>query len=329
MNSYWKKSMWFTPMQFNFATTPTITPDAGGSTGSGDGGAGGGSGGVPTGAGGGTGGAAASAPAAINWESAPQQFREGYNKLKTDLETLQKQYEPWKGLNVQPTEVQSFQQNYQQVYTEVRGMADALNITEAEVADAIKAHGLLPVLRQLEQEYQQAEAAAAGDKDAIDERSLEEKLNGIAERVLSPIQQRENQRITQEANLLTERTITQLASDAFKAGGMDFTAAPPELKDFILTGVTEVLKYDEGALKALKFEGKTAPIQKAFQTFTAMFDAAYLARQAMEGRRTTVPARPGQQRQQPPAGKVPGGLEEMISNPDSIRTAQNKPAYST
>lgn len=308
-----------------FATTPTITPDAGGAgTGSG-GGAGGGS--VTPGAGGGSGAGTPAAPAAINWDSAPQQFREGYNKLKSDFEKLQNDYKPWQSLGAKPDEVQSFQTNYQQVYGEVKGMADALQITEKEVADAIKAHGLLPVLRQLEQEYQQAEAANAGDQGAIDERTLQEKLEGIADRVLSPIQQRENQRVTAEANLLVERTISQLATDAFKASGMDWTGAPPELQNFIMTGVTEALKYDEDALIAIKTEGKTAPIQKAFQIFTAMWDAAYLARQQMEGRRTAAPVRPGVP--SPQGAYKPKNIDELIEQPDNIRRAQGKPAYST
>lgn len=311
-----------------FATTPTITPAAGGGdTGSG-GGAGGGQGTPDAGRGSGTTSGGTPAPAAINWDSAPQQFREGYNKLKSDFEKLQNDYKPWQSLGAKPDEVQSFQSNYQQVYTEVKGMADALQITEKEVADAIKAHGLLPVLRQLEQEYQQAEAANAGDPNALNERELEERINSRIEQAISPIQQRENQRVTAEANLLVERTITQLATDAFKANGMEWAGASPDLQNFIMTGVTEVLKYDEDALTAIKTEGKTASVQKAFQTFTAMFDAAYLARQAMEGRRTAAPVRPGTS-QPPPGAYKPKNIDELIEQPDNIRRAQGKPAYST
>jgi hypothetical protein len=224
--------------------------------------------------------------------------------------------------------VTQYQQSYQQVYGEMKGIADNLGIEEREIADAIKIHGVLPVLDQLRHEAQQAEAANAGDPAAVDERNLEERLNAVAERVLSPIQQRENVRITHEANQLTERTITELASAAFKAQGADFMAAPAPLRDFILTGVTEVLKYDDAALNSIKFEGKTAGIQKAYQTFTAMWDAAYLARRQMEQGAPRVPAPPGRVPANQGNGKKPT-FDEMIDNPDSIRAAGGRPAYST
>lgn len=320
------KSKWFKPMELNFATTPTITPDSG-SSGTPDTGGGG----AGTGSGSGTGGSGTpSAPPStpqINWDTAPQQFREGYNKLKSDFEKLQGEYKPWQGLNVKPEEVGRFQQGYQQTYGEIKGLADAIGVEEREVADAIRAHGLVPVLRRLELEYQQAAAAQEGDQNALTERDLEDRINSVAERVLSPIQQRENQRVTKEANLLVENTITQLASDAFKAGGMDWAGAPPDLKNFIMTGVTEVLKYDSDALAAIKTEGKTAAVAQAFQTFQSMWDAAYLARRSMEGNRQI--ARPGQPKLQQQGNQKPPTLEEMINDPNTVRAAQGKPAYST
>lgn len=330
MSSRWRKSMWFTDRQMNFATTPTITPDAGGA-GSGAGGPGG-----ATGAGGGGGasqpagtGGGAAAPAAINWDSAPQHFREGYNKLKSDFEKLQSDYKPWQGLNVKPEEVSAFQTNYQQVYSEMKGIGESLGIEEREIADAIKVHGLLPVLDQLRHEAQQAEAAAQGDEGAISEQDLQARIDAAAEARLNPVIQRENARLVKEANTFVENTITQLATDSFKAAGLDFTGAPAALKDFILTGVTEALKYDDDGMRAIKFDGKAAPVQRAFQVFTAMWDAAYLARRQMEG--NVAPAARGQQR---PAAQAaaPGKkltFDEMIDNPDTIRTSAGRPAYST
>jgi len=325
MNSYWRKSMWFTQRQMFFATPAAAVGGDGAALGPGTGGAGG-----DTGAGGG-GAPAGGTPASpqLNWDAptVPAQLREGYNKLKADYEKLQADHKPWQSLNVKPDEVGRYQQSYQQVYTELKGIGDSLGIDEAEVADAIRAHGLLPVLDQLRYEAQQAEAAGSGDAAAIQQQELEERIAAGIETRLSPVLQRENQRMVHEANTLTENIITQLATDTFKTAGMDFVGAPPELKDFILTGVTEALKYDDAGMKALKYEGKTAPIQKAFQAFTAMWDAAYLARRAMEGKIVAPAVRPGQPKPAV-AGKQPG-FDEMINNPDSIRTAQNKPAYSS
>lgn len=319
MNRY----KWFQLMQFNFATpaSPAVTGGDTGGGGTATPGAGGG--GTP---GGGT--PAPAAPAQINWDSAPQQLREGYNKLKADFEKLQGEYKPWQGLNVQPSQVTQFQQGYQQVYGELKGIADRLQINEAEVADAIKAHGLLPVLDQLRHEMEQAEAAQAGDPNALSERDLQDRIESLVTQRLSPIEERENMRLVTQGNTLVENTISDLAATAFKTQGLDWNTAEPDLKNFVLTGVTEALKYDDDGMRAIKFEGKLAPIQKAFQTFQAMWDAAYIARRKMEGTvRQAAPARPGQQ-PPPQKGKQPG-FDEMIDNPDIIRTSQGKATYAT
>lgn len=313
---------------FNFATPAAPLADTGGGSGTGTGGTGttgaGGGGGAPSSTG------APSAQPQVDWNAntVPAQLREGYNKLKADHEALQAKYKPWESVNVKPDEVGHFQQSYQQVYNEMKGIGDSLGINEKEVADAIKIHGLLPVLDQLRYEAQQAEAAAGGDQTAIQQQELEERINAGIETRLSPVLQRENQRIVNEANTLVENTITQLATEAFKSAGYDYAGASPELKEFILTGATEALKYDEDGMRAVKYGGKTAAVQKAFQTFTAMFDAAYLARRKMEGNVVPGP-RQGQQRApQGATGKQPS-LEDMINSPDTIRTSQGRPAYST
>lgn len=327
MNSRWNKSYWFTQPQLNFATPAAPLTDAGGGSDTGTTGAGGGAG-----AGGGTPASTGSAPAAAPdpWAAptVPAHLREGYNRLKAEHDALQAKYKPWEGVNVKPDEIGHFQQNYQQVYGEMKGIGDSLGIGEQELADAIKAHGLLPVLDQLRYEAQQSEAVNGGDQAAIQQQELEDRIAAGIETRLSPVLQRENQRLVTEANTLVGNTITQLATAAFKTAGYDYAQADPELRNFIETGVTEALKYDDDGMKELKFGGKTASVQKAFQTFTAMFDAAYLSRRKMEG--IVAPAaRGGPPR--PPVG-APGpksSIDDMINDPDKIRAAQGKPAYAT
>jgi hypothetical protein len=333
MNSRWHKSYWFTDRQMNFATPAAALPGGdGGGTGTGAGGAGAGTGAPSGGTGGGAPAATGqpAAPAQVDWNApnTPAHLREGYNKLKADFDKLQADHKPWQTLNVKPDEVGRFQQNYQQVYGELKGIGDSLGIQEKEIADAIAVHGLLPVLDQLRYEAQQADAAAGGDPTAIQQQELEQRIQDGIQTVLSPIQQRENARLVHEGNQLVSRTITELATAAFKTAGMDYAAAPQALRDFIETGVTEALKYDDNGMKALKFEGKVAPIQKAYQMFTSMWDAAYLARRQMEGGIRQQPPGPGRQQPAQGAGKQPT-LEQMIDDPNAIRAAQNKPAYST
>jgi len=305
---------WLKPMQMFFASPAAPLVDSGA---------------PPATAGGGTPAAAPPATPSIDWKTAPEQFRSGYEKLKSDYEKLQSDLKPWQGLNVKPEEVGHFQQSYQQVYTEIKSIGESLGIEEREIADAIRAHGLVPVLDQLRAEAQQAEAAAGGDQGALSEQELEARIQAGIETRLSPVLQRENQRIVAEANMLVENTITQLATDAYKAAGIDFVGAPPELKNFVLTGVTEALKYDDEGMQAVKFQGKTAAIQRAFQTFTAMWDAAYLARRQMESKMPVGADRPPvPPKGQPQGGKQPS-IDEIINDPNVVRTSQGRPAYST
>src|SRR5215469_9954367 len=231
---------------FDFASSATVT-DPGSSGGSGgdstvSGGGGGGSTGAPAPVAPATGGGGPSPVApTLNWETAPAQFREGYNKLKGEFEKLQGEYKPWQSLGVKPDEVGQWRGNYQQVYTEAKGIADALGIDENEITESIRIHGVLRTLDQLRYEYQQAEARAAGDQGALNEQDLQARIDAAVEGRVNPVLERENQRITKEANTFVENTITQLASDSFKAAGIDFAAAPAPFRDFVMTGVTEVL----------------------------------------------------------------------------------------
>lgn len=316
-----------------------------GDGGTGGGGAAGGSGsgsaggspppsGATGGAGAGTGGSGAApsggAAPQIDWNTAPQQLREAFNTTKRTLEELQAKYQPWDKLGVKPEDVQNFQGGYQQVYSEIKGIGDGLQIPEQEIADAIRQHGLVKVLDHLRQEAWEAEQADAGNQDVLSERDLQDRIERMVEQRTSPFLERENQRMTSEANAVVERTIHDLATASFKALGMDYAQAPPALRDFISTGVTEVLKYDDEALVAIKTQGKTAPIQKAFQTFQSMWDAAYLARRAMEtgARPAAAGAAPGQRQQVPPPGKAKN-IDELIDNPDRIRELGGRPAYTT
>lgn len=316
--------------QMYFASATTIPADGGGAGVDGGAGGGGTPSGGPANTGGGAGAASPSQPS-INWDTAPAQFREGYNKQKQELEQLRQRYEPWSKLGVQPEQVQQFQGGYQQVYTEVKSVADNLGIPETEVADAIRQFGLVKVLDHLRQEAWDAEQADAGNQDVLHQRELDERINNAVETRLSPVLQRENERLFKQGNALVETTINQLAAEAYKATGIDFATAPDPFKMFVLTGVTEALKYDDDGLRAIKFEGKTAPIQKAFQTFMSMFDAAYLARRDMEGR-----VRGGAPPNRPPGGQPPRGpdgkfkqpsLDEIINDVDVVRTSQGKPVY--
>jgi hypothetical protein len=103
-----------------------------------------------------------------------------------------------------------------------------------------------------------------------------------------------------------------MAVDLYKKEGIDVAQIPQEEIAMLMTATSEIMKYEEADIKALKFEGKTAGVQKAFQQAVAEFDKYYLARAGRDKARVQ-PARPGQPAQ-PGQPKKPT-LDEIIDNP--------------
>jgi hypothetical protein len=80
----------------------------------------------------------------------------------------------------------------------------------------------------------------------------------------------------------------------------------------LTTAASEILKYDDAALRELKYGGKTAAVQKAVREAATLLDKYYLARSGRTAARVQPP-RPGQPAQQP--GQKKYSLDEMIENP--------------
>lgn len=321
MNSRWHKSFWFTSRpQFFFASpaAPIVGAD-------------GGTGGDGSSTGGGSAPVQPSAPAAapqINWTSAPQQFRDSYEQLKRQHEELSNRFKPYESLG-KVEDIQRVQTQHTAAFNAAKQISDTLQIPEVELQQAINEHGLAVVLDQLRYEQWQQEEANAGNEEVLNEQDLNERIQRGIESAIQPIQDRENQRLVFEGNALVERTIGEAAAALLKTAGLDWNTAPAAYKDFVITGATEALKYDDAGMQGVKFRGQVAPIQKAFQEFTRMADAYYLARREMETGKPPVP-RPGGG---PPPPRNNGfkqpTFEEMENNPDLIRTSQGKAAYST
>lgn len=286
------------------AAAPPLTGAGSGESGAGAGsGTGTGSGTVPQG--GGQGGPADGSGAQPGNQGGQvdglKQLRETYEKLKNEFEPFQK-------LGVKADQVSQFQGVYQKVYNEAAAIGRDLGYPDEEIAEALAEDPI----RTIEFLRSKAEQLQGQQQDPDD---INDRIQQGIQQAMGPIQQRENQRMTDAANTLFERTVHNMAVETFKAEGIDVANIPQD-EMFMLTAATsEILKYDDGALKALKYEGKTAAIQKAFTEAKNFLDKYYLAR---SGRTKLAPPRPGQ----PPApagqpGKKPT-LDEMIENPGLI-----------
>lgn len=284
-------------------------------TGAGDGG------GAPAapagGTGGGTGGGGA-APPAIDWKTAPEQFRSGYEKLKSDFEKLTKDHEPWQnwskesGVNVD--QLGNVHGTYQEITETLGNLGEQLGFAEDEISEAIEKHGVAKVLNHLMNRAAAGDQPGAGDGGEGDD--LESRIQQAIDSRMAPIQQKENDRLTDAANSRFEQIVHSSIVDSYKAEGIDVANIPKEESFMLMNGTSELLKYDEKALVALKNGKGQAEIQKAFQTMKTYLDQYYLARSGRERGKIL-----------PGGGQRPGGngappkkatLDEMIEEPTLI-----------
>jgi hypothetical protein len=271
-----------------------------------DPGSSGGTGGA-AGAGNGTGGQGAGDRSAQNAGAPPQD--QGLKQLREAYEGVKAKFEPYEQLNVKPEQIKQYSGVYQKVYNEASAVGRELGYPDAEIAEALAEDPLRTIefLRNQVQAAQDQRAQAGGPEQ------LEDLVRQYVEPVLGPIQQRENQRMTDSANQLFEQTTRQLAVESFKAEGIEVGNIPPDEMDFLMTATSEILKYDDQALHSLKYEGKTSSVQKAFQEARTALDKYYLARSGREKAKLT-PARPGAPAAPQNGGRKPT-LDEMIENP--------------
>lgn len=241
---------------------------------------------------------------------APAELRAAYDALKA-------KYEPYEKLGVQPDQIGQFQGVYQKTYTEVANLGRGLGYEDDEIAEALATDPVkcLDFLRAEAQRMQQGGQERGGDRD------LEELVNQHVQQALGPIQQRENVRMTDAANNLFESTARSEIAAIYKSEGIDVANIPQDEMFMLVSAASEILKYDEEAIHALKFEGKTAPIQKAVREAATFLDKYYLARSG-RSRQQIVPARPGQPAAQP--GNKKFSLDDMIENPSVIDEAQGR-----
>jgi hypothetical protein len=85
--------------------------------------------------------------------------RREITKMRVSVDAVIARDQLWDKLGVTPDEVKQLRDGYQQVRDAISELAHKLEIADAEVADAVRVHGPLPVLDQLRHEAQKAERA--------------------------------------------------------------------------------------------------------------------------------------------------------------------------
>jgi hypothetical protein len=246
---------------------------------------------------------------------------QGIEQLRTAYETLKKDFEPWQKLNVKPEQVSQYSTVYQKTFEEIASIGRQLGYPDDEIIEAIQENPVatLDVLRN------ELQAARQGQQ-RNESQSLQETINQRLEEGLAPIQQWHNEQLTTQANQRFEQVAYQMAGELYKTEGLDIANVPADEIDMLMSATSEILKYDQDALKALKYEGKTAAIKEAFNEAKTMLDKYYLARSGRSGNaaRPAAGAAPGRAPNgqfvpgQRADGKGKATLDDLLNNPELI-----------
>lgn len=312
-------------MHFATAVNPLVGGADGGTGGAGAGSGAGAGGGSPQGGSGGQGGAPAAGAGHPADSGNVAMLRTEYDKVKGQYSEVTGKWEPWSKVigNHTPEQFTQFSSVYTRVFQEAQGIAEELGYSEQELIEALTADPV-KTLDYLRQEQLEAQEGGQGGQGGNGQ-DLQQQINEAVNQHLGPIQQRENQRMTTEANSTFERTVHGLLVADFKALGIDAAAIDPEEREMLMTATSEMLKYDEQAVWALKYEGKTAGVQKAYQEAKTFLDKYFVARSNRERTRTggAGGAGGGQGPGAGAGGNQGGGgkkpsLEDMINDPGVI-----------
>jgi hypothetical protein len=244
---------------------------------------------------------------------------DGIAQLRTAYESVKKEFEPYQKLNLKPEQITQYSGVYQKTYEQVATIGRQLGYPDDQIAEALH-EDPVATLDFLRNEFQQRQQSGQSRQDNGQE--LNELVQSRIDAAIGPVQEWQNTQMTQAANAAFERTVYQMATDLYKSEGLDIANVPPDEMELLMSATSEILKYDEGALRALKYEGKTAPIQKAFTEAKTMLDKYFIARSqrpaggqqraAQLGRAPNGQFQPGGQQAKRPT------LDEMIDNPALI-----------
>lgn len=231
---------------------PSAQPGAnGGSPTSGQNGTGGGQGGSPT----------------IDWNTAPQQLRDEYNRVKAE-------HEKWSKLgdyDTTSTHAETTRGFIEEAYT----VGEKLGFTEEQIQGSLTKNfiGTINFLRQ-----KAAEAAGTGGQGGQGggqggQKTLQDQIKEALDQQLGPINKDLQDRQVQAANQRFDGEVNRLMQDTFKA---DFGTMPMEVKNLFLDAASELFKYDTAGSQDLFKNGKVAGVQKAFDQAKTIIEGAFI-----------------------------------------------------
>jgi hypothetical protein len=219
-----------------------------------------------------------------------------------------------------PEQIAKFKATYESAYNVVKELGTGLGYSEDKLLEAFERNpfGTRDFLLQKQAEQE----AAGGGQEEPDE--IAERIQAAVDRQFQPYRERENQRLTTEAQSRVDRVTSDSINAHFKALGVDPSKIDPAEREFMRVVAMEALKYNEKGLEDVKLRGKNAAVQEAFKVGMDHIERYVAARMKREraassiGNNTGGTGAPGRGAPPPRAdGKKPT-LDDYINDPGLV-----------
>ncbi len=147
----------------------------------------------------------------IDWNTAPQQLRDAFQRTQAEYQQTKANLEKWEKLGVKPDDVSRSHQTYTTLYSEAKELGSTLGYSDKEVREAFQKDPVstLATLRQMAQQAQPAQPSQQDIQRLLDKR-LEERLR--------PFEVEREQRLEQEASHRFDGECGQQFKQSFPEG---------------------------------------------------------------------------------------------------------------
>ena len=316
--SFWSECFPLYP-HLCFASSPVVPSSSGGGDSGGGAGNTGGGGAAPA-----PGSAPASGAPGSNTSGTPGTSTpsgdSGAGGADANIRQLRENYNKYTAYG-KPEQIAKFKATYESAFNVVKELGTQLGFSEDKLLEAFERNpfGTRDFLLQKQAEME----ADGGGTDEPDE--IAQRIQDAVDRQFKPYRERENQRLTTEAQSRVDRVTSDSINAYFTGLKVDPSKVDPVEREFMRVVAMEALKYNEKGLEDVKLRGKNAPVQEAFKVGMDNIERYFIARMKRERAATGIggntggsgaPARTGA----PPAradGKKPT-LDDFIDDPGLV-----------
>lgn len=202
------------------------------------------------------------APAAVSWETAPEQLRTAYQTTKAELDRIKAESDRWKGLG----DYERVSAASQAFETKVLGHAISLGKTAGYTEDSVREAMLKDPVGTFN--FLQQKAA---EPDNAAREAESQRLRDIANESIKPIREEWDQAKTDKAVSLYDGEFDRLFKAEFADG------LPDENREELKEIIDSLMNADPAALQRLKFQGQVSDVAKHFAQAKTVFTKRHQA----------------------------------------------------